>query len=393
MICTGICLALIGVIIRSSGANLSAEVDKLNPDLHFTYLGEAACFTQQVILTSVTEKTAQSSSRGSGTSSNNSPTTTTTTSGSSGSTTTTTTTTNSKSSSNTQTTSTSQTTSYSYECHDTYVYEVVKGSDLPFVAGQTKTYSIDTSLDTSIRPSQGTSGSDASCESTKIGPAKPTFQENITVECWEATAEMPTERPSLYFCGNPSCLKIFSPYTAEEYADVAAGLISAGNSMLLAAAFVVIVGGLCVGRSSSNKTAVPPPMIATTSNQSKWGTAAHGAQQQQVMMIPQQGGQQQPPQYQQQQPQYQQQPPQYQQQPQQQPYLVQPMQPMIVQPQVVQPSPYAVVAVPQPQIMSVAVPPGAIGGQLIQVQSPDGKVIQVQVPAGFAAGQQFQVQY
>jgi hypothetical protein len=374
MICTGICFALIGVIIRSSGANLSAEVDKLNPDLHFTYLGEAACFTQQVILTSVTEKTAQSSSRGSGTS-------------------------NSKSSSNTQTTSTSQTTSYSYECHDTYVYEVVKGSDLPFVAGQTKTYSIDRSLDTSIRPSQGTSGSDASCESTKIGPAKPTFQENITVECWEATAEMPTERPSLYFCGNPSCLKIFSPYTAEEYADVAAGLISAGNSMLLGAAFVVIVGGLCVGRSSSNKTAVPPPMIATTSNQSKWGTAAHGAQQQQVMMIPQQGGQQQPPQYQQQQqqqPQYQQQPPQYQQQPQQQPYLVQPMQPMqpmIVQPQVVQPSPYAVVAVPQPQIMSVAVPPGAIGGQLIQVQSPDGKVIQVQVPAGFAAGQQFQVQY
>ena len=148
LICTGICIALIGVIIRSSGENLSAEVDQLNPDLHFTYLGEAACFTQEVILTSVTEKT---DSRGSG------------------------------ESSNTRTTSSSHT-SHSYECHDTYVYKVVKRNDLPFVAGQTKTYTTDTSLDTSIRPSPGTSGSDASCESTKIGPAKPTFQENITLE-------------------------------------------------------------------------------------------------------------------------------------------------------------------------------------------------------------------
>ena len=46
---------------------------------------------------------------------------------------------------------------------------------------------------------------------------------------------------------------------------------------------------------------------------------------------------------------------------------------------------------PQPQKMRVQIPPGVMGGQVIQVQTPTGQMMQVQVPPGMMPGQQFEM--
>ena len=51
----------------------------------------------------------------------------------------------------------------------------------------------------------------------------------------------------------------------------------------------------------------------------------------------------------------------------------------------------AVIAVPQKQMVSIAIPPGAVPGSLLQVQV-NGQMRQVQIPAGMAPGQTFMIQ-
>ena len=48
---------------------------------------------------------------------------------------------------------------------------------------------------------------------------------------------------------------------------------------------------------------------------------------------------------------------------------------------------------PQPQqLMSVTVPMGVYGGQMLSVRAPSGAVVQVQVPLGMQPGMTFQAQ-
>lgn len=56
------------------------------------------------------------------------------------------------------------------------------------------------------------------------------------------------------------------------------------------------------------------------------------------------------------------------------------------------PQPVMAYAIPQPQMMQVAVPEGIMPGGIIQVQAPGGQTFNVQVPEGVFPGQAFPVQ-
>lgn len=66
---------------------------------------------------------------------------------------------------------------------------------------------------------------------------------------------------------------------------------------------------------------------------------------------------------------------------------------MVQQPRVQQAKVVKVVQVPQPQLLAVTVPNGAVPGQQLTIQAPDGQQLSVNVPDGVAPGQSFEVQY
>ncbi len=53
--------------------------------------------------------------------------------------------------------------------------------------------------------------------------------------------------------------------------------------------------------------------------------------------------------------------------------------------------PAAAPPVPEPTLLTIAVPAGAQPGQQIQIKAPDGRVVSVTIPAGLQEGSQFQV--
>jgi len=66
---------------------------------------------------------------------------------------------------------------------------------------------------------------------------------------------------------------------------------------------------------------------------------------------------------------------------------------VVQQPGVQQAKVVKVVQVPQPQVLAVTVPNGAVPGQQLTIQAPDGQQLSVNVPDGVAPGQSFEVQY
>jgi hypothetical protein len=356
--CCALCLFLVALVVYDSGSAMSKEASLIDPDLHFKSLGDEGCFIVKAKLVSKSEK--QKSQSSSSTDSSGSTTTTTTT--------------------------------YSYSCEDTYYYEVVKNNK---VTGPdfSKIYEIDKRMDTSIRGNER-------CNSYKMvrkGPQAPKHKANITVPCWEATKDMPVERPSLYYCGNPSCIKIFSPYVKEKYEKSAGAVKLTGTLMMIFASVILIIAIVGSRYDVSNKSSEPPPFNAQNSNNNQPG---------QIMMIPSQPQQQQTQAYVVQQEHQQFVQPQIAQAQIVEPglygYPQQTQQQQFVQPQIVQPQPYVVpqqqqsvqpIQQPASKVMSVVVPPDSVSGNMILVNSPDGQAIQVQVPIGVGPGQQFQVQY
>ena len=371
-VCLSCCLFFLGATFRTMGIALSNIVDDMDPDLHFNNLGTNSCFIENIYVQSQTIESQQSSDE------------------------------NGRRGSRSQN---SQVTRYS--CEDRFQYSLIKSADLPFLFLQehaktnvtivgNATHAMTKQRNTTtlvylthpdvdiVQRGQGT------CASNALKQSTPTYTNHSYVECWEASQLMPDDIPILYFCYNPSCLKIFTPYTKAMYEKQGVAMESTGTVLIV----LGILFGLCAVAlvyllQSKNKNSVTPTM--TTNQQSG-----------QLQMVPLP--------YQQHQQQHQ---PASLIQPYQQPLPLQPMVPPIQPIQPLQPTfgiqnqfqqqqqqqqfvpqlQPQVVPQQQQQLMMVTCPPGSLPSQTILVNTPQGQTMQVMIPPNVMPGGQFQVAY
>jgi hypothetical protein len=404
----GCCCILIGVVLGSIGAGITAGAAEMNPDLHFK-MQKKGCYIQSVLHVA---QTVQSSNRRLLSKRGQIDRDLRTTGKS----------TKSGSKNNRQTSS----------CQDVYWYTVIKVENIDYVYlraeeknaefpinanasnasnasndassnaatpnvaftsvrnESTQTYAIDPGMDVSKRKGTVSTGdthgeyTKGSCEDplmSKANPQKPAFDNHTIVDCWEQTKDMPTDTPVFYHCNNPLCIKIFSPHTKEALEAGGEALASTGQVLNLMGIVALVFAVAFYVYASQKRNKVMPP----------GGFQPNQPQPGQVMMI---GGPQQQQQQQQQQ-QFQQPQQMFMQTAQATP--VQMQQPMVIQPQQIQQQQnlqqLQQFQQQQQRRMTVAVPPNSIGGAMIIVATPTGQHIQVPIPQGMVPGQQFQVAY
>lgn len=165
----GICLLLFGIAVTSASRFFTNRGNSMQPDEDFSSLGKSACEIVNVIHSEDYLRRRQRILRGSTSSSHNSN------------------------------------HEESRQCYDKYTYEFI-------ITNSTEIQVYESSEETHQRP--GANNNEPCHNGQQL--ADPTFSNSSFVECWKPAKPIAPEIRELYKCGNPSCIKIFSPGDAKK---------------------------------------------------------------------------------------------------------------------------------------------------------------------------------
>lgn len=198
-----LCMWVLSVALRTASSSFFASGDSLNPETDFASLGTQACLIVRVDHASefARRRLAADSYGGDDATRETQP--------------------------RELRTSSSSSSDDSRQCYDMYTYS--------FVIRNESTGLVFKTIDDVDKQSRPGAGNNEACQEYQT-KASPKFDNGTHTECWKPVEELDGDKFELYQCGNPSCVKIYSPSDAKE------NLIMIGTILLYVSWMFGLVG-------------------------------------------------------------------------------------------------------------------------------------------------------